>query len=136
MVVFGTEMHLITFVFLVLEVLMFFFQFIYFLSRPNDKTRLWYLILLFLLIVYNITGGLLPDKNIPIPVQIQNIIAYGCGFTMAMYFPFYFYKAWDLKKLRFHAYYGIFVFLLLPFLIFFVIIYSLTNNIDLVRKTG
>lgn len=134
--VFGTEMHIITFVFLALEVLMFFYQFIYFLSRPDDRTRFWYLILLFLLILYNITGGLLPDKNISISIEIQNIIAYACGFSMAMYFPFYFYKAWDLKKLKFHAYYGIFVFLLLPFLIFFVLVYALTGDIDLVRRLG
>src|SRR5690606_23192219 len=128
MLVFGTEMHLVTFIFVLLEVLLFFYQFIHYLQRPQDKGRMWYLVLLFLLIVYNITGGLFPDPNLPIPIVTQNIIAYGSGFLMASYFPFYFYKAFDLKLLRFHAIYGVPLFLLLPFFIFFVITYSINHN--------
>ena len=40
MKVFGTEMLLITFIFVVLEIAMFFYQFIYYLSRPQEKQRL------------------------------------------------------------------------------------------------
>ena len=130
MLVFGTQMHIVTFVFVVLEIAMFFYQLIYYLSRPQEKKRYWYLILLFLLIVYNITGGLFPDENIAIPIIIQNIIAYGSGFIMASYFPFYFYKAFDLKRLRFHALYGIYLFLIIPFLLFFVIGYSRSGNLE------
>lgn len=119
MLVFGTEMHLVTFVFLLLEVFLFFYQFIHYLERPQDKGRMWYLILLFLLIVYNITGGLFPDPNIGIPTVTQNIIAYGSGFLMGAYFPYYFYRAFELKRLRFHAIYGVLCFLILQYLIFF-----------------
>jgi len=129
MLVFGTQMHLVTFVFLLLEVLLFFYQYIYYLQRPGDKGRMWYLILLFLLIVYNITGGLFPDPNINIPIVIQNMIAYGSGFLIASYFPFYFYKGFELKRLRFHAIYGVFIFLLVPYLVFFVIDYSIHKNL-------
>jgi len=82
MLVFGTEMHLVTFIFLLLEVLMFFYQFIHYLQRPQDRGRMLYLVLLFLLITYNITGGLFPHPNIPISIITQNIIAYGSGFLM------------------------------------------------------
>ena len=88
MKVFGTEMLLITLIFAVLEIVMFFYQFIYYLSRPQEKQRLYYLILLFLLIVYNITGGLFPDPNISFSIVAQNSIAYGSGFLMASYFPY------------------------------------------------
>ena len=64
----GTQMHMVTFMITVFEVVMLFFQIIYFLERKNDKKRFLYLILLVLLILYNITSGLFPDENIPIPV--------------------------------------------------------------------
>lgn len=134
--VFGTEMHVVTFVFVVLEILMFFYQMLYFLFRPEDKSRMWYLILLSLLIVYNITGGLLPDPNIDLPIVTQNIIAYGSGFFMASYFPYYFYKGFDLHRLRFHALFGVPLFLILPYIIFFVIVYSLNGNLEFAIKNG
>ncbi len=115
--VFGTEMHIVTFVFAVLEIIMFFYQFIYYLSRPQDETRKWYLILLFLLIIYN-------------------IIAYGSGFFAAAYFPYYFYKGFNLKRLRFHALYGVPLFLIAPYVIFFVIVYSINGNLDWAIRYG
>lgn len=136
MEVFGTEMLLITFIFVVLESVMFFYQLIYYLSRPEEKQRLYYLILLLILIVYNITGGLFPDPEIALPIVAQNSIAYGCGFLMASYFPYYFYKAFELDSLRFHAIYGVLLFFLLPFFIFFVIVYSVDNNLDFAIKNG
>lgn len=136
MKVFGTEMLLITFIFVVLEIAMFFYQFIYFLSRPQDKSRLYYLILLFLLIVYNITGGLFPDPEINLSIVAQNSLAYGSGFLMASYFPYYFYKGFELERLRFHAVYGVFLFFLLPYLIFFVIVYSINQNLDFAIHNG
>jgi DNA-binding CsgD family transcriptional regulator len=136
MLVFGTEMHIMTFIFVMLEVPMLFYQVIYYLFRPQDENRLWYLILLFLLILYNITGGLFPDPEIDIPIITQNIIAYGCGFLMASYFPFYFYKAFGLKKLRYHALYGVPLFLLTPYIVFFVMGYSVHGNLDTAIKFG
>ncbi|HEY0054716.1 MAG TPA: LuxR C-terminal-related transcriptional regulator [Pedobacter sp.] len=136
MLVFGTEMHVVTFIFAILEIALFSYQLIYYLSRPQDMGRYWYLILLFLLIVYNITGGLFPDPNISIPIVVQNIVAYGSGFIMASYFPFYFYKAFELRRLRFHAVYGVLLFLLLPYLIFFVIDYSIHQNLNYAIQYG
>lgn len=136
MLVFGTEMHIVTFIFVVLELLMFVFQLSYYLIKPQDEYRKWYLILLLLLIFYNITGGLFPDPNINIPIITQNIIAYGSGFLMASYFPYYFYKGFDLRSLRFHAVYGVPLFLLLPYVVFFVIAYSFNRNLDFAIKYG
>lgn len=83
-----------------------------------------------LLIIFNITGGLFPDPSFSIPVYLQNIIVYGVGFLVAGYFPFYFYKAFDLKLLRFHAFYGVPLCFMLPYLIFFVISYSMHEDMD------
>jgi DNA-binding CsgD family transcriptional regulator len=134
--VFGTEMHVVTFVFVLLESVMFFYQLLYCLFRPQDKSRLWYLILLALLIVYNIAGGLFPDPNRGISIVTQNILAYGSGFLMASYFPYYFYKAFELNRLRFHALYGVPLFLLVPYLVFFVIAYSFNGNLDFAIRYG
>jgi len=130
MLVFGTQMHIVTFVFIVLEFCMFLFQLTYYLFRPQDKNRLWYLLLLFLMLVYNITGGLFPDQKIHIPISIQEMTAYGSGFLMASYFPFYFYKAFDLKSLRWHALYGVPLFLILSYIVFFVILYAINGDLN------
>ncbi|MBB6108689.1 regulatory protein, luxR family [Mucilaginibacter lappiensis] len=136
MLVFGTQIHIVTFIFIVLESVMLFFQFIYYLFRPEDKNRLLYLILLILLLFYNITGGLFPDPEINISISLQQMIAYGSGFLMASYFPFYFYKACELRSLRWHALYGVPLFLMLPYVIFFVIIYAINGNFDADLKYG
>jgi len=130
MLVFHTQIHIVTFIFIVLETIMFVFQLFYYLFRPEDKARFYYLILLILLLFYNVTGGLFPDPSISIPIPIQEMVAYGSGFLMASYFPFYFYKAFDLKSLRWHALYGVPFFLLGPYIVFFVIDYALHGNLD------
>ena len=55
---------------------------------------------------------------------------------MAAYFPYYFYKGFDLPRLRLHAIYGVLLFLIIPYLIFFVIVYSINKNLDLAIKYG
>ncbi|WP_431200493.1 LuxR C-terminal-related transcriptional regulator [Mucilaginibacter sp. P19] len=64
------------------------------------------------------------------------MIAYGSGFLMASYFPYYFYQAFNLKQLRWHALYGVPLFLFLPYLIFFVIVYSINGNLNVDIRYG
>jgi len=85
---------------------------------------------------YNVTGGFFPDPTINLSIELQNIIAYGSGFLMASYFPFYFYKAFELNSLRFHALYGVLLFLLLPYIIFFVILYPMKGNLRFATSYG
>ena len=136
MVVFNSQIHVLTMVFCILEFGMCCYQLVYCLSHPRDKRRFWYLILLLLLLIYNITGGLFPDPNINLSVKLQNIIAYGSGFLMASYFPFYFYKAFKLDSLKFHALYGVLLFLLLPYIVFFVILYPKNGGLNYATSYG
>lgn len=136
MVLFNSELHILTFVFCILEFGMCFYQLIYWLSHPQDRRRFWYLVLLLLLLNYNITGGLFPDPKIHLSIQLQNIIAYGSGFLMASYFPFYFYKAFNLNTLKFHAIYGVILFLLAPFVVYFVILYPLKGDLGYATSYG
>ena len=130
-----TEMHMVTFTITAFEISVLFFQVVYFLERPSDRMRLLYLILLTLFILYNITSGLFPDENIPIPVTIQNVLAYFFAFANSMYFVYYYYKAFDLKLLRFFATFGSLIFLFVPFIFLFVVPYFITGNLELSRKS-
>lgn len=136
MLVFNSEMHLITLLFVLFELMMFSIQVYRYFSGPQDKSRLWYLILLGLLIFYNVTGGIFPDPDIPVRLSLQNTIAYGSGFLIAAYFPYYFYKSFHLAHLRFHALYGTVVFLLGPYLVFFVLIYSFNQDLNFAINYG
>ena len=136
MLVFGTQIHIVTAIFIGLEILMFIFQLASYFYWPKDKNRGWYLLLLFLMLLYNITGGLFPDPLIEIPINIQEMIAYGTGFLMASYFPFYFYKAFELKTLRWHALFGVPLFLILPYIVFFVIIYAINGELNVDIRFG
>jgi DNA-binding CsgD family transcriptional regulator len=134
--VWGTQIEVITAIFIGLEILMFLFQLASYFYWPGDKNRGWFLLLLFLMLLYNVTGGLFPDAKIPIALSVQEMIAYGTGFLMASYFPFYFYKAFELKALRWHALYGVPLFLALPYLIFFVIVYAINGKLDVDIRIG
>jgi signal transduction histidine kinase/DNA-binding NarL/FixJ family response regulator len=125
MLVFGTQMHIVTFFFVSIEIVIFFYLAIIRLARPDDKTTTLNLILIFLLLTYNITGGLLPDPKLPGSFFLQEVIAYATGFITPCYFPYYVYKAFGLTKLKFHAYKGIYLFLILPYCIF-VLVFWLT----------
>lgn len=135
--VWGTQVELITAIFIGLEFCMFIFQSALYVLRPRGTSRGWYLLLLFLMLLYNITGGLFPDPQIrDIPVSIQEMIAYGTGFLMASYFPFYFYKAFELRSLRWHALFGVPLFLAAPYLVFFVIVYAINGKLDVDIRYG
>ncbi|HQW84520.1 MAG TPA: hypothetical protein PK987_08670, partial [Ferruginibacter sp.] len=129
----GTQMHIATFLFVCIETVIFFYLLIYRLARPDDKTAYLNIILIFLLLIYNITGGLLPDKNLPGSFFIQMIIAYATGFITPCYFPYYVHKTFGLEKMKFHAYKGVYYFLITPYVIF-VLIFAFTNNLNQAKE--
>ncbi|WP_214072603.1 helix-turn-helix transcriptional regulator [Mucilaginibacter sp. dw_454] len=133
---FNTQMHWLTAVFIIIESYLFAVQLFHFLNQPQDRRRLWYLILLGLLIKFNIANGLFPDPSWRMDIKLQNMIAYGFAYLMGAYFPFYFYKAYRLQQLRFHATWGVFLFLILPYLLFDVILYALNDKLIPDRELG
>ena len=125
----GTQMHIVTFIFVSIEIVIFFYLLIYRIARPDDKTAYLNIVLIFLLIIYNITGGLLPDANMPGSFFIQESLAYATGFITPCYFPYYVYKAFTLEKMKFHAHKGVYIFLVLPYLLF-VIVFAVTTKLE------
>ncbi|WP_343304810.1 ATP-binding protein [Chitinophaga niabensis] len=120
---------------IVLEIAIFFNQFLFFLARKHEKNRKYHMILSVLLILYNIAENLfiLPDPLIPVPIMLQNILSESTGYFVTMYIPFYCYKTLELKGLRFHGKYG-FLFLLVPVGGLYLIYYPLTNDFDFVKN--
>lgn len=116
-------MHLVTFSFICIEIVIMLYLVVYKLARSDDRTTVLNIGLILFLIVYNFTGGLLPDPRLPGSFFVQEVIAYATGFITPCYFPYYVYKGFDLKKMRFHAYYGVFMFLMMPYLAFCIIFY-------------
>lgn len=118
---------------IVLEIAIFFNQFLFFLARKHEKNRKYHMILTVLLILYNIGENLfiLPDPLFPVPIMVQNIVSESTGYFVTMYIPFYCYKTLELKGLRFHGRYG-FLFLLIPVGFLYLIYYPLTNDFDFV----
>ena len=129
----GTQMHIVTFIFVCIEIVIFFYLVIYRLARPDYKTSLLNIVLIFLLLFYNIASGLLPDPNLPGSYFFQEVIAYAAGFIAPCYFPYYVYKGFDLKKMKFHAYCGVFLCLMLPFFVF-VIVFAVSNKLDTAKN--
>lgn len=131
-----TQMHPVTLLAVVIGLVIFGAQGVLYLGRPYDRSRLGYLILLVLLLIFNTANGLLPDPVYPIPEYIQHIIVNTTGFMMVSYFPFYFYRFLGLHKLRFLAVYGVPLFLLLPYLAFFVVGLSVHGDIAYTHRYG
>ena len=134
--VLNSQMHVITVIFVGIELLMLGCRINYLLNNLAVKERIWYVLLLILLINYNIMGSVFPDPHLSWPIELQNILDYGSAFLMAAYFPVYFYKVFDLKRLKWHARYGSFLFFGLPFLGFFMLGYGLTGDFELNVRCG
>ncbi len=131
---FGTEIMPVTFWILVIQIALLPAQVVIFLSRPEDKQRLRFLWLILTYIAYNLFSGLFPDKNIPINLLLQTIIAYGSGSIVAIYFIYYIYMEFNIKPFRlFKVKYLIYI-LTGSFLMLFIVPYSITGELQIARK--
>lgn len=131
-----TQLHLVTLLAIMIGLITIGAQSVLYLKRPHKKERLWYLGLLILLLIFNTANGLFPDPRYQISLQAQHIIVNGIGLTIVSCFPCYFYRTFGLTELRFHAIYGVPLFLVLPFWVFFVIGYLIHGDIGLAQKYG
>ncbi len=132
---FGTQLHMITFVFLGIEILFLLVLLAYCLSRPKDKTRTRFFVLTLFFIFYNLASGLLPDDLYPIPFLVQNILAYGSGIGLATYYFYYLVKELNIEKDKFFNPKILLMSLTGSFLIGFVFTYLLTENVILSKYT-
>ena len=129
---FGFRLPFIAFLVIIVELIFFCFQAIYYQYRPSDKSRLRYLLLITFLLYYNIITIFFPNaEQIPLPDKAQYIIAYSAGVPLSMYFAYYLYKLFEFHNLRFLSTRGPFLFILMPFLFLFIPTYLLFENLFL-----
>lgn len=122
---------------IVLEIAILFNQVLSYLSRPHEKKRLWHLLLIGMLVLYNLTENLIrmPDPHIPLSTIWQGVISESTGYFVTAYIPFYAFKTMDFRenRFRFHARFG-FLFVLVPAVFFFFFYYPITGNLLLTRR--
>ncbi len=131
---FGTEMHFTTFVILIFQTLVLFAQLLFYLSRPNDRSRLRFLILIITYILYNFFSGIYPDEQFLIKVFLQNIIAYLVGIIVVVYFVYYIYKEFDTYPFKYFDVKTLFFVLITSFILLFIVPYYISGNLSLSRK--
>jgi two-component system, sensor histidine kinase ChiS len=131
MLFYGVPLNPIIFIIIMLELVVLWNETLAWLARPNEKDRLWHLLLIALLVMYNMTENLvvMPDKHIPLPDTLQVILNYSFGYCVTAYMPFYGYKTMHLPKLKFHAHYGHY-FIMFPVAFFFYIYYPIHHDLE------
>ncbi len=131
---FGTEMHVVTFGILVFQVLVIFTQLHFYLARPNDKSRLRFLILVFVYIIHNFILGFVPDTKLPVHLFLQYILAYLSGILAGIYLIFYIYKEFEIFSYKFLGIKPLCYIMFGSFFTLFVIPYYVTNNFLLAKR--
>lgn len=131
-ILFGFRLPFIAFLVIIVELIFFCFQAIYYQYRPSEKSRLRYLLLITFLLYYNIITIFFPNaEQIPLPDKAQYIVAYSAGVPLSMYFAYYLYKLFEFQNLHFLSTRGPFLFILLPFLFLFIPTYIWFENLFL-----
>lgn len=120
--------YALTVIFIILELMMLIYQLVYYFFRPKEMNRLWFVILLGLLIIYNIIGGSILNYHSS-PNQFIYMMPYSSGFLITTYFTYYFYKVYNLKSIKFLALYGGALFLFMPYFVFFLGASSITKDL-------
>lgn len=129
-------MHPVTLAAILIELMILGAQLALYLQRTHDRTRLGYIILLVMLLGFNVANGLLPNPAYPMPVHLQHLIVNTVGFIIVSYFPFYFYRIFGLEKLRFLAIYGVPLFLVLPYVCFFLVGLTIHGDVAFTHRYG
>lgn len=131
---FGTEIKIPTFVFICIETIIFFFQLVNYLSRPQDLSRRRFLILVIAFIFYNICSGFLPDKDLSLHPLFQNILSLGAGILLATYSFYYLVTELKIAQDRFFKTKVLFSSLLASLVLCFICAYAITGNIRVSRQ--
>lgn len=130
---FGTEIHLVTFLYIVFQASLIIPSILSILIQPNEKFRIRFFILNLLFLSYNITNGLFPDNRLNLNLQSQNIIGWSVGFITVVFLLFYIYQEYNIKPLKLGKMQNLIVILSISFLFLFIIPYVMTNDLGLSR---
>ncbi len=131
--IFNTEMHLVTFAIILIQCLFLFWGIICLIARPNDLSRKRFVLLVISFIFYNLFGGLFPDTNIKVNLLFQNILAYGSGMILPVYYFWYLTKELDFNLGKLFNPKSLLIILLFLFIMTYIPIYLVSNDFNLAR---
>lgn len=128
------EVLLTMLVIVAIELTILVIQVITFLWRPEEKKRIWQIVLLSLIILRNIVECLFdtPRKLIVVPVPIQTFLGQLFEYVIVGYFPIYWYKTLGLKSLIPHARYGP-ILIIIPCIVTYLIFSGTPENIRYIK---
>lgn len=127
---FGTEMKGVTFIIIIIELALL-LNIIVLYNKSRNKRLKRFIFFTIYLLIYNISSGLLPDKNIPIPLMVQLIVAYSTGIFVALYYANYLYIEYDIKEYKFLEIKTLTIVLSASFILLFVVPLVFTNDLKL-----
>lgn len=125
-----TEMHPIVLGIIIIELIMLGAQGAYYLERPFQGNRIWYILFLILLLTFNIVNGFLPNPVLDIPLYLQYIFRNGVGFLTVSYFPFQFFKKLQIINSEFQKRKQMQFLLIIPYPIIFFITYTAFKDFE------
>lgn len=130
---FGTSIHWTTFFYLLIDIVIVLFT-LYFSGKKTRSSFKRFLILGFLFVAYNATGGFLPSDNFPGPFILQYIITYSVAITLCVFIVYYLYKEYDIVVLKFNSSIrNLAIFTSVSYLILFLLPYFITGSLDSAR---
>ncbi|MCC5923801.1 MAG: helix-turn-helix transcriptional regulator [Crocinitomicaceae bacterium] len=133
--VFGTEMVLLTFIVLIIQFVFVLIHFGVIISRPFSKSNWRFLLLILLFINYSISSGLLPDENIKyFSLFVQNILAFGSGIFLAIYYYYFLVKEIEIEQRKFFNVKILLLSLIISFGTLYITTYILYKDFNLARN--
>ncbi|MEI2273582.1 helix-turn-helix transcriptional regulator [Sphingobacterium sp. ML3W] len=126
----GIEMHPSILGVIFIELLMLGAQGIYYLERPQEKDRIWYILFLALLLGLNVTNGILPNPLFGIPLYMQYVLRNGISFITVSLFPYRFLRKLQKTNHHNHRKREVLFLLTVPYPTLFVIIYIVFHDLE------
>lgn len=132
---FGTELHLITLLYIIVELLILIVLASACISRPKDESRTRFFILTSLFLVFNLCTGLFPDVKYGIPLFVQYVLEYFSGMALGTYYFYYVVKELNIQRERFFNIRFLLASLLISFVLGFIVTYIVTGDLLLSKHT-
>lgn len=133
---FDTQIQRVTLVILIFQTLVLFAQLLFVFSRPNDRSRLRFLLLILAYIIYNLFAGLFPSEEFSISIMSQYILTFISCTALALYFIRYIETEFNIRPLK-HSFFKakrLGFTLSGAFVILFIFPYSVSGNLDRARS--
>ena len=126
---FSSEMHPVIFCTVLIQLFILFYFIIESLRLPNKVAIKRFIYFTLFLMIYNITSGIFPDKNIPLPILLQNIISYSLGLFAGLSYVKYIYDVFDVVQYKILSLKNLTISLSISFIFLFVIPLLITKDL-------